>query len=656
MLRPNEPVPMRFRWLFAAVAALLAVPAAGAAQDSTRSYAYGALSDVEGDVWLQRADDFGANEAEPNSPFLPGDRLWTREPGQAEVRFAGRVTAWLHERTKLDYVEGDEPHRLGFWTGSLLLRVGDDASVVVESPGGSLAPQSAGRFRLDVLEEGQGVRFVALEGIATVQSDAGSVVLATGQRTVSSADGAPSAPENIDGVDQDALMEWADSRDASRALSENVPYDELPDEVQEHVHDLQGHGHWRRDPHLGWAWYPTVAAGWAPYHYGRWAYTPFGHTWISYDPWGWAPYHYGRWGYGSTGWYWLPGSHWGPAWVSWAWGPDWIGWSPLGYYNRPVYGFHAVRGGFYGGGARPGTVVGRAVARGEANRRARPRHGWSFADRSAMGRAGSRNRLDVSTARNLRDARVSGRGAVLDRNLRERAVGRTAIATSTASTVRNLSNARRGAMVRDRRATAGAQRLAAPARSARSRATAGPAPGTVPWTSGAASRSAPRAAPRATGNRLGGRPGASRTARPPRPRAAPSGGGARRPSSVRPSSRPSSAAPRSRPSRPSSSPSSAAPRSRPSRPSSAAPRSRPSRPSSAAPRSRPSRPSSAAPRSRPSRPSSSSRPSSAAPRSRPSRPSSAAPRSRPSRPSSAAPRSRPSRPSSSSRPRSRPNR
>ena len=44
---------------------------------------------------------------------------------------------------------------------------------------------------------------------------------------------------------------------------------------------------------------PGLAAarrgGWRPYWHGRWAYTPSGLTWVSYEPWGWVPYHYGSW-------------------------------------------------------------------------------------------------------------------------------------------------------------------------------------------------------------------------------------------------------------------------------------------------------------------------------------------------------------------------
>jgi len=33
---------------------------------------------------------------------------------------------------------------------------------------------------------------------------------------------------------------------------------------------------------------------------------PFGLTWVSNEPWGYAPYHYGRWAYASNEWFWVP--------------------------------------------------------------------------------------------------------------------------------------------------------------------------------------------------------------------------------------------------------------------------------------------------------------------------------------------------------------
>jgi hypothetical protein len=55
-------------------------------------------------------------------------------------------------------------------------------------------------------------------------------------------------------------------------------------------------------------WQPKVATGWSPYYYGRWSWvSPYGWTWVSYEPWGWYPYHYGWWASDPFfGWIWCP--------------------------------------------------------------------------------------------------------------------------------------------------------------------------------------------------------------------------------------------------------------------------------------------------------------------------------------------------------------
>ncbi len=74
--------------------------------------------------------------------------------------------------------------------------------------------------------------------------------------------------------------------------------------------DLDANGTWRSDPNYGEVWVPTVAvtAQWAPYHQGHWTWiAPWGWTWIDDAPWGFAPFHYGRWAYLGNAWAWVPG-------------------------------------------------------------------------------------------------------------------------------------------------------------------------------------------------------------------------------------------------------------------------------------------------------------------------------------------------------------
>ena len=111
--------------------------------------------------------------------------------------------------------------------------------------------------------------------------------------------------------------------------------------------ELAPYGRWVSTAAYGEVWCPTVvAAGWRPYLDGEWAYTDYGWTWVSYDPFGGDPFHYGTWVWiDSCGWSWVPGFVWGPAWVTWAYTDSYIGWACLppsfditvaGYAGSPI--------------------------------------------------------------------------------------------------------------------------------------------------------------------------------------------------------------------------------------------------------------------------------------------------------------------------------
>ena len=63
---------------------LVASAAGVGAQDD---YAHGRVLAVEPGVTVQRATEAAAEEATPNLPFLPGDRVWTDHAGRAEFQF-----------------------------------------------------------------------------------------------------------------------------------------------------------------------------------------------------------------------------------------------------------------------------------------------------------------------------------------------------------------------------------------------------------------------------------------------------------------------------------------------------------------------------------------------------------------------------------------
>jgi hypothetical protein len=154
---------------------------------------------------------------------------------------------------------------------------------------------------------------------------------------------------------------WCDSR--SNAIAQSQSYQYVPQGVYG-AEDLDQNGSWVDYPDYGYVWRPTVAVGWSPYGYGRWAWEDwYGWTFVSYDPWGWAPFHYGRWFWAANyGWCWYPGvigvrHYWSPGLVAFfgyggggfgvGFGFGHVGWVPLAPYEV----FHPWWGrGFYGAG------------------------------------------------------------------------------------------------------------------------------------------------------------------------------------------------------------------------------------------------------------------------------------------------------------------
>ena len=376
-----------------------------------RSYNYGHISYVEGEVTLQRAIEPEPSEAGVNEPVTPGDRAWTASYGRAEIRLADGSVLRMDGRTKVDFVAFGEAAGqetlVRLWNGSIILRLVDvsGATFRVDTPAGSVFPVSEGLIRIDVDESGTTTLSV-YEGVAELASEGGSALVRSGQRSLVQSGRRPEPSYEFNTARWDEFSSWSDGRDQLYRRTTRVRG--VPEEVAVYAGELDHYGTWRYDSSYGHVWYPRVLVGWSPYHQGRWAYTAFGWTWVSYEPWGWAPYHYGRWGHGPYGWHWIPGAHWGPAWVSWAFGPSWIGWSPLGYYDRPVFSYRSVF--HYRGG--------RAVPRHRVTR------GWNFAhNQHFASRSVATTRLGVEDIRaTSNQARLLESGAILDRQRKARVV------------------------------------------------------------------------------------------------------------------------------------------------------------------------------------------------------------------------------------------
>ena len=280
-----------------------------------------------------------------NYPMTIGDHLWTDQDGQAEVH-VGSTAIRLASNTEISFLNlNDQTIQIRLSTGSLNLRLrhlGATEEIEVDTPNASISLLRAGAYRIGVQQSGDTSVTVRA---GEVETTAGSEVFPVRLRQTAEVTGLDSPSYQVTTASPlDDWDRWCQARDQKEdqvASSQYVPRDEMSG-----VEDLDSYGRWSNDADFGPVWTPTVVVvGWAPYHFGHWAWVePWGWTWIDDAPWGFAPFHYGRWVYRTYGWGWVPGPRTGrtvyaPALVVFVGGGGWrssqapgdsVGWFPLG--------------------------------------------------------------------------------------------------------------------------------------------------------------------------------------------------------------------------------------------------------------------------------------------------------------------------------------
>ncbi len=324
--------------MFAAVLLCVALPAMAQSDPPSR---VGRLSHLEGEVSFQVDPRDDGGPATLNWPVSSGAVLRTGRPGRAEV-WIGSTAYRLKSNSEVAFPVVDD-HRVDIRLsgGSLAVSVLDREQaddVEIETPDGIIRFQAPGRYRINALAEHS--ELLVLAGRATFDDGRRSWPVGAGQMATLGRDG-----ERLDAIrGYDAFDQWVGNREnaalAGQARRYVSPY-------MTGYQDLDSYGDWRNTSDYGTVWYPrTVAADWAPYRFGRWAWVaPWGWTWIDAAPWGFAPFHYGRWAMIAGRWAWVPGRPlarpvYAPALVGWVGDSGWnvsfsfgtapaVGWFPL---------------------------------------------------------------------------------------------------------------------------------------------------------------------------------------------------------------------------------------------------------------------------------------------------------------------------------------
>lgn len=263
------------------------------------------VREAKGSAWFNAGSERRWEDVYENMPLTEGYSILTGNSGFVDVE--------LDSETFIRLAEGSELRLVSVRDGRVVIRYGEGsiyASRLSDRvPGhiifelgihGTIHFSGQGALRID--EEPGGIVTIAVrEGSGTIVTRGEEFLVLEGDMArfgdgleISGAFGKDSWDDFNENRDNDVLA-YAEGG----YIEDCVPG----------RYDVDRYGEWVDTPVYGRAWRPHVAvAGWSPFLYGRWMFlSPFGWTWVSFEPWGWITYHYGSWVTTSRyGWVWVP--------------------------------------------------------------------------------------------------------------------------------------------------------------------------------------------------------------------------------------------------------------------------------------------------------------------------------------------------------------
>jgi len=344
------------RMMLAVIATLWIVPTLKA-EDRDPPIRVARMNFTEGSVSFQPGGEGDWLTAGHNRPITSGDNIWTDRGSRAELH-VGSTVLRLAPETSMSFLDlDDRATQLRLAQGSVMLRVrhlDDDDNFEVDTPNLAFALVRTGEYRIDVDPNGDTTVITVWQGQGEATGGGYSYRVLAGQQARFS--GLDELSHDISRVpDYDDFENWAFDRDRreDRLESENYVSPEMTG-----YDDLDDYGRWNYIANYGNVWVPSgVPQGWAPYRNGHWDFIePWGWTWVEDEPWGFAPFHYGRWAYANNYWCWVPGPVvvrpvYAPALVAFVGGNGFalgggpaVGWFPLAPGEVYVPGYRVSRG------------------------------------------------------------------------------------------------------------------------------------------------------------------------------------------------------------------------------------------------------------------------------------------------------------------------
>ena len=350
------------------LALLVAVfaPQRAAADDDDPPTRVARLGYVTGAVSFQPAGTDDWVSAVVNRPMTTGDKLWADQDSRAEMHI-GSASIRIGSTTGFSFLNlTDDTTQLRITEGTVRIRVkrlDDNETFEVDTPNLAFSILRTGIYKINVNENGDTTIVKVVKGEGEVTGGGAAYTVHAGEE--GSFNGIDELSADVESIydEDDDFDAWSAERDHREDVSVSARYMSTDAIGYE---DLDEYGGWRPVPEYGTIWFPhTAVVGWAPYHYGHWAYiAPWGYTWVDDAPWGFAPFHYGRWVTVGGVWGWVPCAPrpvavvgvvyvrpvYAPALVAWVGGPHFgvgvgvnVGWFPLGPREVYVPSYHVSR-------------------------------------------------------------------------------------------------------------------------------------------------------------------------------------------------------------------------------------------------------------------------------------------------------------------------
>jgi hypothetical protein len=326
----------------ASLVLVLASPTRSVAEENDPPSRVARLAYLEGPVSFRPGGTDDWVDPGLNRPLTIGDQVWSDRGGRAELQLDGSLLR-LGAQTSASILNlSDHVTQIQLSSGSLIVnvrRLDDDENYEIDTPNVAFSILRPGVYRLDVDADGQSTAIVVRYGQGEATGGGSAYTIHSNEYDTFTGTQPLEADSQPLNYEQDDFEAWSSDRDKRYQRSPSARY-VSPDVIG--YEDLDNQGDWGDDPEYGHVWYPNgVEAGWAPYHFGHWAYiAPWGYTWVDDRPWGFAPFHYGRWVSLRGRWGWVPAPPriegvayvrpvYAPALVAWVGAGAAIAWFPL---------------------------------------------------------------------------------------------------------------------------------------------------------------------------------------------------------------------------------------------------------------------------------------------------------------------------------------